>query len=85
MRTKWVGDIERAESEKEKEKYQGKHREELTKLAAYIACIQHAPHMPGVSKTDLSPVIQSSRLDDIEYKIQAELTQVCEAQTVDIH
>ena len=64
-RTWYVGWIERAESEEEKEILQGEHRRQLAWLAAYIACIQHAPNMPSVSETDLSPVIQSLPYIDI--------------------
>ena len=64
-RTRYVGRIERAKSEEEKEIWQGYHRRELAELAAYIACIQHAPNMPSVSETDLSPVIQSLPYIDI--------------------
>ena len=45
--------------------WQELHRDELAELAAYIACIQHAPNMPSVSETDLSPVIQSLPYIDI--------------------
>ena len=64
-RTRCVGEIERAKSEEDKEEWQGHHRRELAELAAYIACIQHAPNMPSVSETDLSPVIQSLPYIDI--------------------
>ena len=44
------------------------HRDKLTKLAAYNTYIQHAPHMPSMSETGLSPVIESLPYIDIRWR-----------------
>ena len=67
LRTGFVGEIERAKSETRKKLCQRFHRIGLASLAAHIACIQHAPYMPSVSETDLSPVIQSLPYIDIRW------------------
>ena len=57
--------ISKLESEEIDVMHQEWHYDNLTKLTAYIAWIQHTPHMPRVSETDLSPVIKPLPYIDI--------------------
>ena len=58
-RTEWVGPWFEETDRRKKEEFHSWHRDNLTQLVAFMACIQHAPRMPSVSDTDLSPVIES--------------------------
>ena len=70
--------ISELESEESDAACQEWHYDNLTRLTAYIACIQHAPHMPSMSETDLSPVIKSLPYIDIRELESEESDAVCQ-------